>query len=66
MDALKSGLSRETMKGFFLFLLAERHRHQEDIDMINDKLNVLTNRLVLTTKEQAELVKTAWDYVSID
>jgi hypothetical protein len=63
MDAMKADLSRESLKGFFLFLLSERHRHQEDIDMINNKLNELTNRLNLRDTEKVDLVKESLKYV---
>ena len=63
MDAMKAGLSREGLKVFFVFLLSERHRHQEDIDMINDKLNALTLRMGLAPEEQVVLVKEALKYV---
>lgn len=64
MDALKAGLSRESLMGFFVFLLSERHRHQEDIDQINKKLNTITNRINLTDTEKVDLVKEALKYVN--
>lgn len=63
MDALNAGLSRESLKGFFVFLLSERHRHQEDIDMINGKLNILTIRMNITDIEKVDLVKETLKYV---
>ncbi len=36
--------SRETMVAMASFLLSERERHQEDIDMINQKLEALARK----------------------
>lgn len=51
VEAMKAGLSREALKGFFTFLLAEKDRHQEDIDMILRKLERITEEYGFSPEE---------------
>lgn len=63
MDPLKAGLSREALKGFFTFLLSEKVRHNEDIDMIEDKLERMTDEYQFTDEEVLEMLIESQKYV---
>jgi hypothetical protein len=65
MDVMKAKLSREALKGFFTFLLAEKARHQEDIDMITDKLNKLSDKYQFTDQETVLMYRESRRFVKI-
>lgn len=56
-------LSREVLMGFYTFLHSESLRHQEDIDMIYERMDEVAERIELTPEEQAKLREEALKYV---
>lgn len=56
-------LNRDVLKGFYTFLHSESIRHQEDIDMIYERMDEIAERIDLTPTEQAMLREESLKYV---
>lgn len=56
-------ISREALKGFYIFLFAESLRHAQDISDISDRMAEVVVRCNLTVEETEELEKEALKYV---
>lgn len=56
-------ISREALKGFYMFLYAESKRHQEDIDMIEERLDETVDRANISPAEIVVLKEEASRYV---
>lgn len=57
-------LSREALKGFFIFLVSEKERHREDIKAIDKLLERLTKEIKPSEEEIAAMVTKSWSYVN--
>jgi hypothetical protein len=64
MNALKANLSREALKGFFMFLFSESLRHAQDIADIKDRMDEVMKRADLSATEMQELEEEALNYVT--
>jgi hypothetical protein len=57
-------ISREALKGFYMFMHSESLRHLEDVRMIGLRMYAISKRIELTPEERKVLKKEALKYVS--
>lgn len=56
-------ISKEEMKGLYMFLFAERARHLSDVENIEKSLKVITEKVKLTREERIDLRKKSEKYI---